>query len=121
MEVGIIYIIPIVVIILVGLSRIIADRLSGEQTENELKETERRVSQAADRIADGTEAVRESETLADRAEETQRGLEDCYRRIEEKAESVIDITKSGRTRAERIANLADECLEILEAAKKTKE
>lgn len=105
------------IFIVAGVCGYIADRRKRDKIEDELDTAEERISETAARIADSTEAVRESEALADRAAENQRGIEDYRRRIEEKTDSVTDLVKSGRSRAERIADLVDECQKIIEEGK----
>lgn len=114
MEIGIIYVIPVVSVILALLGWIIADRCSSDKIERELerdKKTADDIAVRADEIAVGTIKSKEH---AERIRENQR-------RVEEYFGTASEAVTEAKTRSRNTIELVDECLAILEEAKKTEE
>lgn len=114
MEITLIYLIPISVIILVCICWYLLDRRAGIEIEEQYKRDKERIDKFTDAVKHCTDSVTECEGTTERIAQIERRADV---KISVASESVTEAKHSGN----RIEQLADECLSILEEGEKTEE
>ena len=114
MELGILYVLPVIMVGIVCLWWFISDRRTGVEIEEQYKRDKERIDKLTDAVKHCTDSVTECEGTTERIAQIEQRIDS---KISVASESVTDAKQSGN----RIERLADECLSILEEAEKTEE
>lgn len=102
----------IFIIVFICLCRLYSDKRADAEFETEIKRDKERIDKFTDAVKHSTDSVAECEGTTERITEVERRADI---KISVASESVAEAKHSGN----RIEQLADECLSILEEAEKT--